>query len=162
MVGIELPAERLAHFKASLRERYLEPARSLAEAARQGWGPVRYRSYGHGFDKRRRKAAALERVTLQDLVAFYTTHLVPTAPTARVLCCELNWCLVPDGGFDAVFFAGLAIVTMCLASARWDALIVLAFGGVYFAFSYYFNLEHVSNAVMLWLGMRPADGARRL
>ncbi|KAG2448639.1 hypothetical protein HYH02_006526 [Chlamydomonas schloesseri] len=68
-----------------------------------------------------------------------------------------NWCLVPDGGFDAIFFAGLAIITMCLASARWDALIVLFFGGVYFAFAYYFNLEHVSNAVMLWLGMRPAD-----
>ena len=40
-----------------------------------------------------------------------------------------NWCLVPDGGFDAVFFAGLAIVAMCLAHPRWDALIVLFMGG---------------------------------
>ena len=39
-----------------------------------------------------------------------------------------NWCLVPDGGYDAVFFAGLAIVAMCVASPRWDALIVLALG----------------------------------
>ncbi|GIM04957.1 hypothetical protein Vretimale_9399, partial [Volvox reticuliferus] len=68
-----------------------------------------------------------------------------------------NWCLVPDGGYDAVFFAGLAIAAMCLASPRWDALIVLFFGGIYFTFSYYWNLENVSNAVMLWLGMRPAD-----
>lgn len=64
---------------------------------------------------------------------------------------------MPDGGFDAVFFAGVAIAVMCLASPRWDALIVLFFGGIYFTFAYYWNLEHVSNAVMLWLGMRPSD-----
>jgi hypothetical protein len=30
-----------------------------------------------------------------------------------------------------VFFAGLAIVVMCMASPRWDALIALVAGGVY-------------------------------
>lgn len=30
-------------------------------------------------------------------------------------------------------------------------------GGIYEFFAYYYNLEHVSNAVALWLGMRPAD-----
>ncbi|KAL6750873.1 Sodium/hydrogen exchanger family-domain-containing protein [Haematococcus lacustris] len=68
-----------------------------------------------------------------------------------------NWCLVPDGGFDAVFFAGMAITVMCMASPRWDALISLLAGGVYEILVYYFNLGHVSNAVNLWLGMRPAD-----
>ena len=30
-------------------------------------------------------------------------------------------------------------------------------GGMYEAFAFYYNLQHVSNAVALWLGMRPAD-----
>ncbi|MEW5302839.1 MAG: hypothetical protein WDW36_005582 [Sanguina aurantia] len=68
-----------------------------------------------------------------------------------------NWCLVPDGGADAVFFAGVAIVAMCLANPRWDALITLVAGAVYEVFAFKFNLGHVSNAVSLWLGMRPSD-----
>ncbi len=34
---------------------------------------------------------------------------------------------------------------------------ILLTGGIYEFFAYYYNLEHVSNAVALWLGMRPAD-----
>lgn len=30
-------------------------------------------------------------------------------------------------------------------------------GIVYELFAFYFNLAHVSNAVVLWLGLRPAD-----
>ncbi|KXZ55385.1 hypothetical protein GPECTOR_3g511 [Gonium pectorale] len=82
-----LPPDRLAAFKASLAERYSEPPRSLAEAARRAWQPVRYRSYD--FGRRDRKAEALRALTLEDLVAFYERHVNPAAASARVLCCEI-------------------------------------------------------------------------
>eukprot|EP00798_Chlamydomonas_sp_ICE-L_P011080 gene11080-18689_t len=84
-----------------------------------------------------------------------------------------NFCLVPDGGADAVFFAGMGIIAMSVASPRWDALVVLALGAIYEVFAFQFNLGHFrqvhslpnesqgtsrsGNASALWLGMRPAD-----
>ncbi|GIL50837.1 hypothetical protein Vafri_6957 [Volvox africanus] len=83
----ELAPERLASFKSALAEKYLEPPRSLAEAAGATWRPIRYRSYA--FQKTELKAAALRELGLQDLVRFYEQHLCPSSPTARVLCCEV-------------------------------------------------------------------------
>ncbi|KAG1668999.1 hypothetical protein FOA52_000592 [Chlamydomonas sp. UWO 241] len=68
-----------------------------------------------------------------------------------------NFCLVPNGGVDAVFFAAMGILVMCLVVPRWDALMTLIVGAVYEAFAYTYNLGHFSNASALWLGMRPAD-----
>ncbi|KAG1661624.1 hypothetical protein FOA52_002854 [Chlamydomonas sp. UWO 241] len=68
-----------------------------------------------------------------------------------------NFCLVPNGGVDAVFFAAMSILVMCLVVPRWDALMTLIVGAVYEAFAYTYNLGHFSNASALWLGMRPAD-----
>ncbi|GLC59471.1 hypothetical protein PLESTB_001491000 [Pleodorina starrii] len=83
----DLAPERLASFKSSLEEKYLEPPRSLAEAAGAAWRPIRYRSYD--FHKGERKAAALRELGLQDLVRFYEQHACPSSPSARVLCCEI-------------------------------------------------------------------------
>lgn len=63
----DLPAalseERLTCFKSSLRDKYLEPARSLAEASSRRWGPIRYRSYD--FLKLERKEEALRSLGMQ-------------------------------------------------------------------------------------------------
>ncbi|GFR39769.1 hypothetical protein Agub_g254, partial [Astrephomene gubernaculifera] len=87
-----LSPQRLDSFKTSLTERYTEPPRSLAEASRRTWQPIRYRSYA--FDKRGRKAAALRDVTLPQLLDFHLAHVKPAAvggarSGARVLCCEV-------------------------------------------------------------------------
>ncbi|EFJ44956.1 hypothetical protein VOLCADRAFT_94765 [Volvox carteri f. nagariensis] len=87
-MGLALVPERLASFKASLEEKYLEPPRSLAEAAGNCWRPIRYRSYD--FCKGQRKAEALRSLGLQDLVCFFDQHVCPTSPSARVLCCEIG------------------------------------------------------------------------
>ncbi|GIL80832.1 hypothetical protein Vretifemale_9914, partial [Volvox reticuliferus] len=83
----ELAPERLASFKAALAEKYLEPPRSLAEAALATWRPIRYRSYA--FRRAEQKAEALKELELQDLVHFYEQHACPSSSTARVLCCEV-------------------------------------------------------------------------
>ncbi len=50
----------------------------------------------------------------------------------------------------------------CASAACRDARVCIlpvaaTAGAIYELFSYYYNLGHVSNAVALWLGMRPAD-----
>lgn len=69
-------------------------------------------------------------------------------PVSRRRCLRLRLVLA---------LAAMAIFTICVASPRWDALVVLLAGAVYEIFAYEFNLGHVSNASALWLGMRPAD-----
>ncbi|KAG2488331.1 hypothetical protein HYH03_013181, partial [Edaphochlamys debaryana] len=104
----DLPPERLSAFKASLLQRYREPPRSLAEAARRCWQPVRHR--GYAFDRRERKARALEGLGLQDLVAFFEAHALPSAPSARLLCCEL-WGAAAGGDAAAAAPGGIAEAT---------------------------------------------------
>ncbi len=36
-------------------------------------------------------------------------------------------------------------MTRCLASPRWDALVVLVFGGIFMVLAYYYNLGNVSS-----------------
>lgn len=61
--GAELPPERFSSFKASLADKYLEPPRSLAEAAARAWQPIRYRTYA--FGRRQAKAQRLQATTHQ-------------------------------------------------------------------------------------------------
>lgn len=44
-----------------------------------------------------------------------------------------------------MFYAGIAILTMCYAWPKYDAIMVLLFGAAYEALAYSYNLGHVSN-----------------
>lgn len=70
---------------------------------------------------------------------------------------HFNWCPVPDGGYDAVLFVGVALLVACFASAKLSAIWVLMAGAVYEGFAFYFNLGHLTNAATLWMGMEPAE-----
>lgn len=116
-----LSLEQLGLFKASLREKYLEPAKSLAEAASRPWSKIHHRTYL--FDQRLQKARQLEALTLQDLLSFYDEYLAPECSSERLLVtqvwggrpgadeqqllqlaqhADLNASLVTSGGLPAV------------------------------------------------------------
>ncbi|KAG1680362.1 hypothetical protein FOA52_015453 [Chlamydomonas sp. UWO 241] len=70
---------------------------------------------------------------------------------------SLTWCTVPDGSFDAVFFAAFGVIIACVSSTKWLTLTCLVAGGIYQGLSHAYNLKHVSNASSLWLNMEPPD-----
>lgn len=39
-----------------------------------------------------------------------------------------NWCIVPDSAYDAVLFAGVALLVACVVSGRLSAVWVLVAG----------------------------------
>lgn len=83
----DLTAEQVADFKASLRQRYLEPPKSLADAAGRPWHKIHDGT--HDFSHRADKAAALEPLLLEDLLTFYDEHLRPGAAGERLLVAQV-------------------------------------------------------------------------
>jgi insulysin len=81
-----MPDDDLRAHLESLRARYLEPARSLADAAARAWRPLR--GSRRDFAWRERKARAAGRLGREDLIAFYDAHLDPAASAALVVMVE--------------------------------------------------------------------------
>ncbi|KAG1681130.1 hypothetical protein FOA52_015572 [Chlamydomonas sp. UWO 241] len=84
----EIPEERLADFKAALRERYDDPPKSLSDAAARAWGPIRRGTLD--FGARQAKAAALQGLDRAQLLAFYNECVRPGGARAAALCCEVQ------------------------------------------------------------------------
>jgi secreted Zn-dependent insulinase-like peptidase len=78
-----MPDADLDAHRAALCSRYLEPARSLADAAARCWRPVR--SSRRDWRWRERKAAAAGALGRADLLAFYDAHLDPARSAAMVV-----------------------------------------------------------------------------
>jgi insulysin len=78
-----MPEQDLAAHLAALGTRYLEPARSLADAASRCWRPIR--SSRRDFEWRERKARAAAGLRREDLLAFYDAHLDPQRAAAMVV-----------------------------------------------------------------------------
>uniref|UniRef100_A0A383V5V1 Cation/H+ exchanger transmembrane domain-containing protein n=1 Tax=Tetradesmus obliquus TaxID=3088 RepID=A0A383V5V1_TETOB len=68
----------------------------------------------------------------------------------------LNWCPVPGGGADALLFAGLAVFCSCALYSKLSAVWVLLAGALFQVANVYFNMNHFSNALTIWLGMHPS------
>ncbi|KAF8073057.1 PXM16 [Scenedesmus sp. PABB004] len=95
--------------KQALRDKYLEPPKTLAEAARRTWGPIAARHLD--WARRRAKAAAVAALTAEDLLAFYDDVLHPDAPRHAALSVQL-WGGAGGGeaAVDAAAAAGAAVV----------------------------------------------------
>ncbi|GIL78699.1 hypothetical protein Vretifemale_8066, partial [Volvox reticuliferus] len=63
-----------------------------------------------------------------------------------------NWCIVPESAYDAVLFAGVALLVACVVSGRLSAVWVLVAGALCELASYRANLGRFGNSVALWLG----------
>ncbi|GIL45384.1 hypothetical protein Vafri_2634, partial [Volvox africanus] len=63
-----------------------------------------------------------------------------------------NWCIVPESAYDAVLFAGVALLVACVVSGRLSAVWVLVAGALCEMASYRANLGRFGNSVALWLG----------
>ncbi|GAB4814387.1 hypothetical protein N2152v2_001433 [Parachlorella kessleri] len=69
-----------------------------------------------------------------------------------------NFCAVPNTGFDAFLFAGLAVLITCaLHFSSLSAVLVLVAGAAFEAVIFPVNLGRLGNAFTLWLGMDPPD-----
>jgi hypothetical protein len=73
--------------RKALREKYLEPPKSLKEAAGRDWHPIHARTLE--FNRREEKAALVESVTLDDLLIFHEAYLTPQGPKAGMLCTQI-------------------------------------------------------------------------
>jgi secreted Zn-dependent insulinase-like peptidase len=78
-----MPDADLSSHKSSLSTRYLEPARSLADASSRCWRPIR--SFRRDFAWRERKAKAAAMLTRDDLLAFYDACLDPAKAATMVV-----------------------------------------------------------------------------
>ncbi|KAG2490363.1 hypothetical protein HYH03_011165 [Edaphochlamys debaryana] len=63
-----------------------------------------------------------------------------------------NWCFVPDSAYDAVLFAGVALLVACVVSGRLSAVWVLVAGALCELASFQTNLGRFGNSVALWVG----------
>ncbi|GAX81935.1 hypothetical protein CEUSTIGMA_g9363.t1 [Chlamydomonas eustigma] len=94
--------EQFEQYKSSLTEHYMEPARSLQDAAARTWRPIRRLCWD--WDVRLLKARCLAEVTLQEVVLFYDHHIHPEGSKARALCCQIH------GGIHDALTAEAAVV----------------------------------------------------
>jgi insulysin len=78
-----MPDDDLASHRAALQARYLEPARSLADAASRAWRPLK--GSRRDFAWRERKARAAGLLKREDLLAFFDAHLDPANAAALVV-----------------------------------------------------------------------------
>eukprot|EP00210_Caulerpa_lentillifera_P005532 g5291.t1 len=67
-----------------------------------------------------------------------------------------NFCPVPEKGFDAVLFVAIGVTVTCLAPRKHYAIIMLFLGACLQLLNIEFNLRELSNALNLWIGIRPA------
>jgi hypothetical protein len=72
----------------SLLAKYLEPAKSLSEAAHKAWLPIGS-SRTLVFDRRQQKAAALQAITQQQLMDWYDSHVHPNGRLHHALCVQV-------------------------------------------------------------------------
>ncbi|KAI8465691.1 MAG: hypothetical protein J3K34DRAFT_395999 [Monoraphidium minutum] len=77
----------LEDHKRALQDRYLEPPKSLREAAARAWRPIQRRTLDWG--RRAHKAAAAGGVTRGDVLEFYDRHLSEGSPGYRHLRAEV-------------------------------------------------------------------------
>lgn len=71
----------------ALAAKYCDPPKSLHEAVRRAWAPIACRSCV--FDRRQRKAAAVESLGLAQLLAWYDEHLHPDGAQHAALCVQI-------------------------------------------------------------------------
>lgn len=71
----------------SVLDKYLEPAKSLQEAAHRAWLPIGS-SRSLVFDRRQQKAAAVRAVTQQQLLDWYDQHVHPAGSRHHALCVQ--------------------------------------------------------------------------
>lgn len=71
----------------ALRDKYLDPPKSLREAARRAWTPVSTRSLA--FDRRKQKACLADALDQQQLMDFYDTYVDPGGPSHQALCVHI-------------------------------------------------------------------------
>jgi hypothetical protein len=71
----------------ALAAKYLDPPKSLQEAAKRSWRPIKERTLQ--WDRRRQKAAAAQAVTAQQLLEFFDAYLHPDAAQHKALCVQL-------------------------------------------------------------------------
>jgi len=100
------PSRLLLLLLQSLLDKYLEPAKSLREAAHRAWLPIGS-SRSLVFNRRQLKAAALEDITQQQVMEWYGTHVNPTGSHHHAMCVQV-WggaAGVPDGVVAALHAA---------------------------------------------------------
>eukprot|EP00884_Botryococcus_braunii_P001577 jgi/Botrbrau1/1141/Bobra.0162s0032.1 len=68
-----------------------------------------------------------------------------------------NFCVVPHTGYDALLFAGIAIIAACVLRGKFSALYVLLAGALCQVLAFPLNLGRFGNSLALWLGIEPAD-----
>jgi hypothetical protein len=71
----------------ALTAKYLDPPKSLQEAAKRSWRPIRERTLQ--WDRRRQKAAATQALTAQQLLQFFDTNLHPDGMLHKALCVQI-------------------------------------------------------------------------
>ncbi|WIA09303.1 hypothetical protein OEZ85_008710 [Tetradesmus obliquus] len=79
--------EVLQNQKKALSAKYLDPPKSLQEAAKRSWRPIRERTLQ--WDRRRQKAAAAQALTAQQLLDFFDQQLHPDAAQHQALCVQI-------------------------------------------------------------------------
>ncbi|KAF6262496.1 Metalloenzyme, LuxS/M16 peptidase-like protein [Scenedesmus sp. NREL 46B-D3] len=77
----------LQNQKKALVAKYLDPPKSLQEAAKRAWRPIRERTLQ--WDRRRQKATAAQALTAQQLLEFFDAHLCPAAVQHKALCVQV-------------------------------------------------------------------------
>eukprot|EP00878_Enallax_costatus_P010944 GHUV01011431.1.p1 GENE.GHUV01011431.1~~GHUV01011431.1.p1 ORF type:complete len:705 (+),score=247.42 GHUV01011431.1:138-2252(+) len=80
----EAAEQQLDNAKKALRDKYLDPPKSLQEAARRTWSPISTRSLV--FDRRKQKASVAAVLDQQQLMGFYDAYVDPRGPLHRALC----------------------------------------------------------------------------
>jgi hypothetical protein len=71
----------------ALTAKYLDPPKSLQEAAKRSWRPIRERTLQ--WDRRRQKAVATQALTAQQLLQFFDTYLHPDGVQHKALCVQI-------------------------------------------------------------------------
>eukprot|EP00775_Hariotina_reticulata_P010378 gene10378-10536_t len=101
--------QQLADAKKALQGKYLDPAKSLHEAARRAWVPIHSRSLA--FDRRQDKADAAGKLTRQQLLDFYDDYLSPQGqhhkPRQSNLC---SWKLECSWNLEYVPLFGVLLI----------------------------------------------------
>ena len=71
----------------ALREKYLQPPKSLREAAGRAWHPIHARTLD--FNRRKQKAVTVEKMVLEDLLKFHEEYLTPNGVKSGMLCTQI-------------------------------------------------------------------------
>lgn len=99
----------LHHVPQALYAKYLEPAKSLHEAAHRAWVPIGS-SRTLVFDRRQQKAAAVQAVTQDQLMQWFEDYVNPEGQQHHALCVQV-WGGAGPAPADAVAAAQQAGVS---------------------------------------------------